>query len=72
MSSAAGFRVEAVTGLEKTLDIAFAVTGRPVVAPVVADVVTENSSGLDPLTSTLQYHDVEETRAQHVGGDAIP
>lgn len=68
MSSAAGFRVKAVTDLEKTLDIAFAVTGRP----VVADVVTENSGGLDPLTSTLQYHDVEETRAQHVGGDAIP
>ncbi len=62
---AAGFRVETVKELDPTLDKAFALTDRP----VVVDVVTEDSGGLDPRTSTLQYHDVEVTRARHFGGE---
>ena len=62
---AAGFRVETVADLEPTLDKALAITDRP----VVMDVVTQDSGGLDPRTSTLQYHDVENTRAKHFGGD---
>ena len=62
---AASFRVETVDELESTLDKAFAIHDRP----VVVDVVTEDSGGLDPLTSTLHYHDVEVTRASHFNGD---
>ncbi|MBT6961799.1 MAG: thiamine pyrophosphate-binding protein, partial [Rhodospirillaceae bacterium] len=61
---AAGFRVEAVGELESTLDKAFIINDKA----VVVDVIVQESGGLDPLTSTLLYHDVEQTRAKHFGG----
>lgn len=61
---AVGYRVEAVADLAPTLDKAFSIVDRP----VVVDVITADEGG-DPRTMTLHYHDVEQTRAQHFGGD---
>ena len=61
---AVGFRVESVEELEPILDEAFSITDRP----VVVDVITKDEGGFDPLTNTLHYHDVEETRAHHFSG----
>lgn len=58
---AAGFKVEDVSELDGTLDKAFNINDKP----VVIDVITDDSRGLDPRTSTLLYHDVEQTRAAH-------
>ncbi|MDG2243954.1 MAG: thiamine pyrophosphate-binding protein [Rhodospirillaceae bacterium] len=60
---AAGFRVEAVSELDEMLDKAFKINDKT----VVVDVIVEDSGGPDPLTSTLLYHDVEQTRAEHFG-----
>lgn len=63
---AAGFRVEAVGDLEPTLDKAFKINDKA----VVIDVIVQDSGGLDPRTSTLMYHDVEQTRAKHFADGA--
>jgi acetolactate synthase-1/2/3 large subunit len=62
---AAGLRVEALADLGPVMDKAFAISDQP----VVVDVVTDDSGALDPITSTLHYHDVEDTRTKHFGGD---
>ena len=62
---AEGFRVEAVGDLDEILDKAFKIKDKA----VVVDVIVEDSGGLDPRTSTLMYHDVEQTRAKHFGDD---
>ncbi|NKB45713.1 MAG: hypothetical protein GKS03_15690, partial [Alphaproteobacteria bacterium] len=61
---AEGFRVETVDGLDSTLDKAFKINDKT----VVVDVIVQDSGGLDPRTSTLLYHDVEQTRAAHFSG----
>jgi acetolactate synthase I/II/III large subunit len=61
---AIGFRVDAASDLDETLDKAFKINDKP----VVVDVIVEEIEGLDPRTSTLLYHDVEQTRAKHFGG----
>ncbi len=58
---AVGFRVETVEELVPTLDKAFNINNKP----VVIDVLVKDEGGMNPLTSTLLYHDVETTRAAH-------
>lgn len=62
---AAGFRVSDTSDLNDTLEKAFKINDKP----AVLDVLTKDSGGLDPRTSTLLYHDVEQTRAQHFSTD---
>ncbi len=61
---ATGFRAETVSELDDALDKSFDINDKV----VVIDVVVKESSGLDPRTSTILYHDVEQTRATHFGG----
>lgn len=63
---AIGYRVDNLPDLGKTLDKAFKIYDKP----VVIDVITEDSGNLDPRTSTLLYHDVEQTRANHFNPDS--
>lgn len=58
---ALGFRVEHVSELDSVLDTAFKINDQP----VVIDVLTEEVGEFDARTSTLFYHDVEQTRAAH-------
>lgn len=61
---AVGYRAETVGQLDEALKKAFNINDKP----VVIDVIVEEGRGLDPRTSTLHYHDVEETRAKHFNG----
>jgi acetolactate synthase I/II/III large subunit len=61
---ATGFRAETVSELDDALDKSFDINDKV----VVIDVVVKESSGLDPRTITILYHDVEQTRATHFGG----
>jgi len=61
---ATGFRAETVSELDDALDKSFDINDKV----VVIDVVVKEISGLDPRTSTILYHDVEQTRATHFGG----
>lgn len=61
---AVGLHVQSVSELEETLDKAFNISDKP----VVIDVITKEPENIDPRTSTLLYHDVEQTRASHFNG----
>lgn len=63
---AIGFRAETVSELEEMLDKSFSINDKA----VVIDVIVKESAGLDPRTSTILYHDVEQTRATHFSGGA--
>ncbi|MDE0801535.1 MAG: thiamine pyrophosphate-binding protein [Rhodospirillaceae bacterium] len=63
---ALGFRAETVSQLGEILNKSFKINDQT----IVIDVIVKESSGLDPRTSTILYHDVEQTRATHFSHSA--